>query len=56
MYAKVGREGMALFDVPSHEELHGYLSQWLEFAPAEMQVIPLIDRQYIRDYLELHKA
>ena len=42
---------MALFDVPSHDELHGYLSQWLEFVPAEMQVIPLMDSQDMRDYL-----
>ena len=51
MYAKVGRGGMALFDVPSNEELHGYLSQWLEFVPADMQVIPLMDSQAMRDYL-----
>ena len=51
MYAKVGRGGMALFDVPSNEELHGYLSQWLGFVPAEMQVIPLMDSQAMRDYL-----
>ena len=51
MYAKVGRGGMALFDVSSNEELHGYLSQWLEFVPAEMQVIPLMDSQAMRDYL-----
>ena len=48
---KVGRGGMALFDVSSNEELHGYLSQWLEFVPAEMQVIPLMDSQAMRDYL-----
>ena len=47
---------MALFDVPSHEELHGYLSQWLEFVPAEMQVIPLMDKQDMRDYLASSKA
>ena len=51
MYVKVGRGGMVLFDVPSHDELHGYLSQWLEFVPAEMQVIPLMDSQAMRDYL-----
>ena len=51
MYAEVSRGGMDLFDVPSHDELHGYLSQWLEFVPAEMQVIPLMDSQAMRDYL-----
>ena len=51
MYAKVGRGGIALFDVSSHDELHGYLSQWLEFVPAEMQVIPLMDSQDMRGYL-----
>ncbi|MAF37903.1 MAG: hypothetical protein CL696_03310 [Chloroflexi bacterium] len=51
MYAKVGRGRMALFDVSSNEELHGYLSQWLEFVPAEMQVIPLMDSQAMMDYL-----
>ena len=51
MYAKVGRGGIALFDVPSHEESHGYLSQWLEFVPAEMQVIPLMDSHAMGAYL-----
>lgn len=39
MCAKVDRGGIALFDVALHDALHGYLSQWLEFVPAEMQVI-----------------
>ncbi len=39
MCAKVDRGGIALFDVALHDALHGYLSQWLEFLPAEMQVI-----------------
>ena len=56
MYAKVGRGGIALFDVPSHEELHRYLSQWLEFVPAEMQVTPLMDKQDMKDYLASPKA
>ena len=51
MYATVGRGGMALFDVTSNEELPGYLSQWLEFVPAEIRVIPLMDSQAMMDYL-----
>ena len=51
MYAKVGRGGIALFDVTSHDDLHRYLSQWLEFVPAEMEVIPLMDRRDMQDYL-----
>ena len=51
MYAKVGRGEMALFDVLSHYALHGYLSQWLEFVPAEMQVIPLMDSQAMKNYI-----
>ena len=51
IYAKVGRGGIALFDVASNEELHGYMSQWLEFVPAEIQVIPLMDSQVMMDYL-----
>ena len=51
MDAKISRGGMALFDVSSNEELHGYLSQWLEFVPAEMQVIQPMDSQAMRDYL-----
>ena len=51
IYAKVGRGGIVLFDVASNEELHGYLSQWLEYVPAEIQVIPLMDSQAMRDYL-----
>ncbi len=51
MYAKAGRGGIALFEGSSNEKLHGYLSQWLEFVPAEMQAIPLMDSQAMKDYL-----
>ena len=39
MCAKVDRGGIALFDVELHDALHGYLSQWSECMPVEMQVI-----------------
>ena len=32
-------------------EAHEYLSQWLEFVPAEMQVIPLMDSHAMGAYL-----
>ena len=51
MYAKVGRGAIALFDVSSHDELHRYLSQWLEFVPAEIQIIPLMNREDTADFL-----
>ncbi len=40
---KVGSGGIALLDVPTHDELHRYLSQLLELVPARMEVIPLMD-------------
>ena len=51
MYAKVGRGAIALFDVSSHDELHRYLRQWLEFVPAEIQIIPLMNREDTADFL-----
>ena len=50
MYAKVGSGGVALFDVPLHEESHRYLSPLVEFVPAEMQVTPFMDSQEMREY------
>ena len=51
MYAKVGRGGMAIFDVESNEELHRLLSQWLEFVPAEVEVYPLMDHDAMDTFL-----
>ena len=51
MYAKVGRGAISLFDVSSHDELHRYLSRWLELVPAEMQIIPLMNRKDTADFL-----
>ena len=51
MYAKVGRRATSLFDVSSHDELHRYLSRWLELVPAEMQIIPLMNRKDTAGFL-----
>ena len=51
IYAKVGRGAIALFDVGSHSELHNYISQWLEFIPAEMQIIPLLSQEVTHRFL-----
>ena len=51
MYAKVGRGAISLLDVSSHDELHRDLSQWLELVPAEMQIIPLMNRKDTAGFL-----
>lgn len=43
VYVKTGRGLMAVFDVPDHETLHRYMTEWAEQVPAEFTVWPLID-------------
>ena len=42
-FVKTGRGLFVVFDVDSHETLHGYLTDWANCVPAEFQVWPLID-------------
>ena len=42
-YARTGRGAVAIFDVPSNEELHRLLTEWSEMIPAEFDIYPLLD-------------
>ena len=50
--ADAGQGGMAWFDAPSHDGLHGNLIQWLEFVQAEMRGILFITSEEMGDLLE----
>lgn len=43
VYVKTGRGAMVVFDVPNHETLHRYMTEWANNVPAEFMVWPLID-------------
>jgi muconolactone delta-isomerase len=43
VYARTGRGAVALFDVPSNEELHRLMNEWADIIPAHMDVYPLLD-------------
>lgn len=42
-YVKTGRGCMVVFDVPDHETLHRYITEWAEAVPAEYMVWPLVE-------------
>ena len=46
VYIKVGRGGVVVFDVESHEQLHDLVNQWSEFIPAHFQILPLARADY----------
>lgn len=50
-YARTGRGAVALFDVESNEQLHGFLNEWAEIIPAEFDIYPLIDPDAIKAFL-----
>lgn len=50
-YPKVGRGVVTAFEVRSHEELHGLLTEWAEMVPAEFEVLPLVDPAAARSRL-----
>lgn len=41
-YVKTGRGCMVVFEVPDHETLHRYITEWAEHVPAEYMVWPLV--------------
>jgi muconolactone delta-isomerase len=51
IYARPGRGAVALFDVDSHEQLHGLLNEWAEIIPATFELMPLIDASAAQRYL-----
>jgi hypothetical protein len=51
IYARPGRGAVALFDVSSHEQLHGLLNEWAEIIPATFELYPMIDARAAQRYL-----
>jgi hypothetical protein len=51
IYARPGRGAVALFDVGTHEQLHGLLNEWAEIIPARFELYPLIDAAVAQRYL-----
>ena len=51
IYARPGRGAVALFDVGTHEQLHGLLNEWAEIIPARFELYPLIDAAAAQRYL-----
>ena len=54
VYARVGRGGVALFDVDSTLKLHQYINEWGEHMPAHFDVYPLLDSGEAQEYLKVH--
>ena len=54
VYARVGRGGVAVFDVASTLELHQYINEWSEYVPAHFEVYPLLDSDEAQAYLKVH--
>ena len=51
IYARVGRGAVALFDVPSNEQLHRRLNEWADIIPARFEVHALIDPDAAQRFL-----
>lgn len=54
VYARVGRGGVALFDVESTLKLHQYINEWGEYMPAHFDVYPLLDSDEAQSFLKAH--
>lgn len=52
VYGRVGRGAVAILDVASNERLHEVLNQWSDIVPAEFQVLPLLDAQAMKAFLD----
>jgi len=55
VYARVGRGGVALFDLDSTVTLHKLINEWAEIIPAHHEVFPLLDPDVAKAYLKVHK-
>jgi len=54
VYARVGRGGVALFDVDSTRTLHRLINEWAEIMPAHFDIYPLLDPDEAQVYLKAH--
>jgi hypothetical protein len=50
-YPRTGRGAVAVFDVESHEMLHGLLNEWADAVPAEFTLYPLMEPESIVAFL-----
>jgi hypothetical protein len=50
-YPRTGRGAVAVFDVESHEMLHGLLNEWADAVPAEFALYPLMEPESIVAFL-----
>ena len=54
VYARVGRGGVAVFDVDSTLKLHQYINEWSEYMPGHFDVYPLLDSDEQNVFLKTH--
>lgn len=54
-YVRAGRGAIVVFNVPDHETLHRYMTNWSDAVPAEFSVIPLIERSVQEEIARLDK-
>ena len=50
-YPRTGRGAVVVFDVESHEMLHGLLNEWADAIPAEFGIYPLMEPESIKAFL-----
>ncbi|MDA1127979.1 MAG: hypothetical protein O2913_04670 [Chloroflexi bacterium] len=50
-YPRTGRGAVVVFDVDSHEMLHGLLNEWADAIPAEFGIYPLMEPESIKAFL-----
>lgn len=51
LHAKVGRGAVAVFDVPSNEQLHQRLNEWADIIPAHFEIHALIESDSAKLFL-----
>jgi len=51
-YARVGRGAIIIFDVPSNQELHEFLTQWSNIVPVTFDIYPLVDPEEAQQLLK----
>lgn len=54
-HARVGRGGIAIFNVASNLALHRRMSEWAEMIPTTFEVYPLVDDADATQYLDQHR-
>ena len=50
-YPRVGRGAVVIFDVASNDELHEFMTQWLNIIPVNFDIYPLPTPSFEEDVL-----